>query len=81
LEAQNLLFYVYIRIYIYMYIYEHIIINYVIFSQIGMLKIDSLNKEENIGSSKSSLLCIYMYIYIYEHIIINYVIFSQILNV
>jgi hypothetical protein len=31
----------------------------------GMLKIDSLNKEENIESSKSSPL----YIYIYEHII------------
>jgi hypothetical protein len=30
-----------------------------------MLKIDSLNKEENIGSSKSSHIYIYIYIYIY----------------
>jgi hypothetical protein len=32
-------------------------------NKFGMLKIDSFNKEDNIESSKSSLLYIYMYIY------------------
>jgi hypothetical protein len=36
-------------------------------NKFGMLKIDSLNKEENIESSKSSPL--YIYIYMYEQII------------
>jgi hypothetical protein len=33
-------------------------------NKFGMLKIDSLNKEENIESSKSSPIYIYIYIYI-----------------
>jgi hypothetical protein len=37
-------------------------------NKFGMLKIDSFNKEENIESSKSSLLYIYIYIYIYIHV-------------
>jgi hypothetical protein len=36
-------------------------------NKFGMLKIDSLNKEENIESSKSSPLYIYIYIYIYMY--------------
>jgi hypothetical protein len=37
-------------------------------NKFGMLKIDSFNKEENIESSKSSLLNIYIYIYIYIYV-------------
>ena len=46
----------------------------------GMLKIDSLYKEENIESSKSSLLYIYIYVYVSIQLF-YYVIFFQILNV